>query len=186
MPVVALNASGPVVTITEAVSHQWQKYTEHQLLDIGPTFSAAPQSEYYGHVVLPSGQTLHRSSATNVFRIFRNCKTGAPFTMSCHEFTFHITTPDDPQSVWDFELCFPEANRLRQAMATLVPLAAPDAGFPVHTAKEPLPILTLHQRLALDQDTQFDRASAQDVMAEKQTTVPPEAISGDDGSPLAY
>jgi hypothetical protein len=185
MPVVTLNASGPVATIAEAVSRQWQKYAEHQPLDVDPTFSAAPQSEYYGHV-LPSSQTLHRSSAANVFRIFRNCETSVPFTMSCHEFTFHITTPDDPQSVWDFELCFPEANRLCQAMATLVSLAAPDTGFPVHTTKEPPPILTLHQRLALDQDTQFDRASAQDVMAEKRTTVLPEAISGDDGLPLAY
>jgi hypothetical protein len=114
MPVVALSAGGPVATIAEAVSRQWQKYAEHQPVDVDPTFSAAPQSEYYGHVVLPNGQILHRSSAANVFRIFRNRETGAPFTMSCHEFTFHLTTPDDPQGVWDLELCYPEASRLRQ------------------------------------------------------------------------
>jgi hypothetical protein len=77
MPVVALSAGGPVATIAEAVSRQWQKYAEHQPVDVDPTFSAAPQSEYYGHVVLPNGQILHRSSAANVFRIFRNRETGA-------------------------------------------------------------------------------------------------------------
>ncbi|KAJ7905741.1 hypothetical protein B0H14DRAFT_2554196 [Mycena olivaceomarginata] len=165
MPVVALSASGPVATIAEALP---------------------PQSEYYGHVVLPNGQTLHRSSAANVFRIFRNRETGAPFTMSCHEFTLHITTPDDPQVIWDFELCYPEAGRLRQAMATLVPLAAPDAGFLVHAAKDPPPMLPLHQRLTLNQDAPFDRASAQEVMAEKRTMVAPEEILGNTGLPLAY
>ncbi|KAJ7841405.1 hypothetical protein B0H14DRAFT_2586993 [Mycena olivaceomarginata] len=52
-------------------------------------------------------------------------------------------------------------------MATLVPLAAPDAGFPVHAAKDPPPMLPLHQRLTLNQDALFDRVSALEVYGGK-------------------
>jgi hypothetical protein len=78
LPVVSLNISGPIATIEDAVVRQWQKYVDRQPLDVDPVFMVAPQHEYYGKVVLPSGQELHRSSSQNVFRVFKDRETGLP------------------------------------------------------------------------------------------------------------
>ncbi|KAF7361899.1 RT-RNaseH-2 domain-containing protein [Mycena venus] len=154
MPVVSLSTEGPVATIADAVVRQWQRYADRQPLDVDPTFVAAPQSEYYGHVVLPNGQVLHRSSSANAFRVFRDRETGLPFTMSCHEFTFHVTTPGDPQKTWDLELCYLSDERLRQAMSTMNPLVPPvggEVGFPVNAIEHAPPMLPLSERLQINQ-----------------------------------
>ncbi|KAF8141069.1 hypothetical protein K438DRAFT_1785071 [Mycena galopus ATCC 62051] len=74
---VALNASGPVVTVVDAVTQQWQGLHDDQLLVANPTFVAAPNAIYHGVVQLPSGQVLHRSTALNTFHLSRNGATPA-------------------------------------------------------------------------------------------------------------
>jgi hypothetical protein len=184
MPVVALNASGPIATLEESVCRQWQRSVVGLPLDVDPTFSAAPQSEYYGSVVLPNGQRLHRSAGFNVFRIFRDRSTGHPFTMSCHEFTFHVSTPDDPQRIWDLELCYPSDERLSAAMATLPSTEGQEPlSYPVHATTQAPPMIPLSHRIAIGQG-QFRAATADDVMKEHQTSVSPEELAEDPESPL--
>ncbi|KAJ6454045.1 hypothetical protein C8R47DRAFT_1083268 [Mycena vitilis] len=194
LPVVSLNASGPIATIEDSVAHQWQKYVDRQPLDVDPTFAVAPQSDYYGSVTLPGGQVLHRSSALNAFRVFRNRETGLPFTLSCHEFTFHIATPDDPQQAWKLELCYPSDARIQRTMQGMTPLDPPggsDIGFPVHATANPPPMIPMHERLRVNavrighagtiQWTYAiqtaEHASAEDLLGEQATTVhPPDTV----------
>ncbi|KAJ7303063.1 hypothetical protein DFH08DRAFT_977275 [Mycena albidolilacea] len=184
MPVAPLNAGGPIATLEESVRRQWQRYAAGRPLDVDPTFSAAPQSEYFGSVILPNGQRLHRSAGFNVFRIFRDHITGQPFTMSCHEFTFHVSTPDDPHRIWDLELSYPSDDRLSAAMATLPTIdgQAP-LSYPVHATKQAPPMLPLHHRVATSQG-QFEVATADAVMREPQTSVSPEELVEDPESLL--
>jgi hypothetical protein len=99
IPIAALNASGPIFTVEDFTARQWMKYIDCQPLDVDPTFAIALQSEYYGSIELPDGQILHRSTAANVLRIFRDRTTGRPYTIACHKFTFHLAAPNDPQKV---------------------------------------------------------------------------------------
>ncbi|KAJ7735338.1 hypothetical protein B0H16DRAFT_1731375 [Mycena metata] len=69
VPVVRISAAGPVETVVDAVSRQWQKVANNQPMDVDPTFCAAPQSEYYSSVTLPNSQELHRSSAQNAWSL---------------------------------------------------------------------------------------------------------------------
>ncbi|KAJ7714997.1 hypothetical protein B0H16DRAFT_1742328 [Mycena metata] len=152
IPVVSISPVGPVETVADAVARQWQKVADNQLIDIDPTFSAAPQSEYYGSVVLPDGQVLHRSSAQNVFRVFRDRKSGLPYTISCREFTFHLAAPRDPQRAWQLELVYPNDTRIRNVMTTMTPLQPPggeDLGFPVHATQQVPPMVSMVERLRL-------------------------------------
>ncbi|KAJ7905602.1 hypothetical protein B0H14DRAFT_2554098 [Mycena olivaceomarginata] len=184
MPVALLNASGPIATLEESVHRQWQRYAAGAPLDVEPTFSAAPQSEYYGSVFLPNGQRLHRSAGFNVFRIFRDHGTGQPFTMSCHEFTFHVSTPDDPQRIWDLELCYPSDERLSAAMATLPSIEGQEPlSYPVHATKQAPPMIPLGHRVATGQG-EFKVATADTVMMKSQTSVSPEELVEDPGSPF--
>ncbi|KAJ7709144.1 hypothetical protein B0H14DRAFT_3525300 [Mycena olivaceomarginata] len=184
MPVAALNASGPIATLEESVRCQWQRYAAGMPLDVNPTFSAAPQSEYYGSVVLPNGQRLHRSAGFNVFRIFRDHKTGQPFTMSRHEFTFHVSTPDDPHRIWDLELCYPSDDRLSAAMATLPTIdGQTPLSYPVHATTQAPPMIPLSHRVATGLG-QFKVATADAVMRESQTSVSPEELVEDPGTLL--
>ncbi|KAJ7035055.1 hypothetical protein C8F04DRAFT_1182745 [Mycena alexandri] len=148
VPVVRLSAAGPVETVADAVARQWQKVVDNQPIDVDPTFCAAPQSEYYGSVTLPNGQELHRSSSQNVFRVFRNRTTGLPYTLSCHEFTFHLTTPRNPHHTWSLELVYPNDTRIRDAMKTMSPLdSEDDVGFPVHATPQAPPMVPMTERL---------------------------------------
>ncbi|KAJ7016514.1 hypothetical protein C8F04DRAFT_1281195 [Mycena alexandri] len=150
VPIVRISAIGPVETVVDAVSRQWQKVANNQPIDVDPTFCAAPQSEYYGSVTLPNGQELHRSSAQNVFRVFRNRTTGLPYTLSCHEFTFHLATPRNPQQTWSLELVYPNDQRLHEAMRTMSPLdPADDVGFPVHATPRAPPMISMAERTRL-------------------------------------
>jgi tetrahydromethanopterin S-methyltransferase subunit G len=179
MPVATLNTSGPIATVEDAVARQWQKYAAHQPLDVDPTFMVAPQSEYYGSVVLPSGQVLHRSSSHNVFRVFWDRVTGRPFTLSCHEFNFHIVTPDDPQQVWRLELCYPSDKRLQQAMATMTPPNATDQddiGFPVHASPQAPPMIHLSERMQVNQHSPDMGTTAESVIRDSATTLSPRLL----------
>jgi hypothetical protein len=113
----------------------------------------APHHDYYGKIVLPSGQELHRSSSLNVFRVFRDRETGLPYTISCHEFTFHLAAPNDPEEAWRLELCYPSDERLREVMAGMSPLhpQGEDIGFPVHATQTPPPMIPMIERLRLNQ-----------------------------------
>ncbi|KAF8146052.1 hypothetical protein K438DRAFT_1991221 [Mycena galopus ATCC 62051] len=188
---VALNASGPVATIVDAVTQQWQGLHDDQPLVANPTFVAAPNAIYHGEVQLPSGQILHRSTALNAFRVIRNGETGLPVTMSCHEFTFHLAAPDNLQQVWELEAPYPTDERLQQAMATMSPEALEELGYPTRATKEAPPMMPMEQRVRLNQvdssDTengngthlplpQFSRdgaAPAEDVIAQPVTAVSP-------------
>jgi hypothetical protein len=194
MPVATLNASGPIATIQDGIVRQWQKYVDRQPIDVDPVFMVAPQHEYYGKVVLPSGQELHRSSSYNVFRVFKDRETGLPFTMSCQEFTFHLTAPHDPGQEWRLELCYPSDERLREVMAGMTPLhpQGADIGFPVHATRYPPPMIPMSERLRLNQvrRTNFSRtlviyqlqdspdggAPAAHVVSPEPTTVDPRRI----------
>ncbi|KAJ7018497.1 hypothetical protein C8F04DRAFT_1327408 [Mycena alexandri] len=166
VPVVRINNSGPIDTVEDAVARQWKKIATNQPIDVDPTFSAAPQSEYYGSVTLPNGQELHRSSAQNVFRVFRNRETGLPYTLSCHEFSFHLTTPRNPHQTWNLELVYPNNTRLFDAMKTMSPLDADDdVGFPVHATQQSPPLVPMAQRLRLPMNI-FADSTVQTVEAE--------------------
>jgi hypothetical protein len=178
MPVATLNVSGPIATVEDAVACQWHKYAAPQPIDVDPTFMVAPQSEYYGSVVLPSGQVLHRSSAHNTFQVFRDRATGQPFTVSCHEFTFHIVTPDDPQKSWHLELCYPSNEQLHQAMMgmTTSQTDEDDAGFPTHATRHLPSMLPLHERLRLNQYLPDEGVMADGVLMNNSTTLNPKFL----------
>ncbi|KAJ7304695.1 hypothetical protein DFH08DRAFT_903251 [Mycena albidolilacea] len=156
MPVAALNVSGPISTVQDFTARQWTKYIDRQPLDVDPTFAVAPQSEYHGSVELPDGQILHRSSAANVLRIFRDRATGRPYTLACHEFTFHLAAPNDPQKEWQLELCYPSDARMKAAMEGMAPAGALERGevtFPKHATKERPPMFPLFKRARVDLKT---------------------------------
>ncbi|KAF8147336.1 hypothetical protein K438DRAFT_1780130 [Mycena galopus ATCC 62051] len=189
LSVVALNASGPVATIVDAVTQQWQGLHDDQPLVANPTFVAAPNAIYHGAVQLPSGQVLHRSTALNAFRVIRNNETGLPVTMSCHEFTFHLAAPDDPQQLWELEAPYPTDERLQHAMATMSPDAQEELSYPTRATKDAPPMMPLEQRVQLNKVTspdteneayhffpQFSRdgaAPAEDVVAPPLESVSP-------------
>ncbi|KAJ7735425.1 hypothetical protein B0H14DRAFT_2639183 [Mycena olivaceomarginata] len=170
MPVALLNASGPIATLEESVHRQWQCYAAGAPLDVEPTFSAAPQSEYYGSVFLPNGQRLHRSAGPSLCRV-----TNLPFTS---------LPPDDPQRIWDLELCYPSDERLSAAMATLPSIEGQEPlSYPVHATKQAPPMIPLGHRVATGQG-EFKVATADTVMMKSQTSVSPEELVEDPGSPF--
>jgi hypothetical protein len=153
MPVAALNASGPISTVEDFTACQWMKYIDCQPLDVDPTFAVASQSEYYGSAELPDGQILHRSAAANILQIFHDRMTGRPYTLACHEFTFHLAAPNDPEKAWQLELCYPSDARMKAAMAGMAPADALEWGdimFPKHATKEWPPMLPLFKQAKVD------------------------------------
>ncbi|KAJ7302223.1 hypothetical protein DFH08DRAFT_978090 [Mycena albidolilacea] len=185
MPVAALNASGPISTVEDFTARQWMKYIDRQPLDVDPTFAVAPQSEYYGNVELPDGQILHRSVAANVLRIFRDRTTGRPYTLACHEFTFHLAAPNDPQKVWQLELCYPSDARMKAAMAGMAPADALEQGdvmFPKHATKECPPMLPLFRRAKVDLELpenmfRMHAVRENEALNERPATVNPAFVS---------
>ncbi|KAJ7507328.1 hypothetical protein B0H11DRAFT_2319204 [Mycena galericulata] len=136
--------------IDRAVTRHWAPYLNREEIPVNATFSAAPQSEYYGAVTLPDGQRLHRSVALNCLRIFKNPETGLPYSVSCHEVTHHLeATPDE--TLWSQELYYPSNERLHREMASMSTAPAPqadeDVGFPVHATPIPPPLPTPDERL---------------------------------------
>ncbi|KAJ7658126.1 hypothetical protein B0H17DRAFT_1213286 [Mycena rosella] len=136
------NQSLPVILPVGELSYQ-------DPIDVHPTFSATPQSEYYSSVTLPDGQVMHQSSSQNVFRVFSDKETGRPFTISGHEVTLHFLSPLDNQSTWQMELFMPADDRLRAALEAMMPTdgtAASESAFPVHATfcdVEPAPPLEM-------------------------------------------
>ncbi|KAJ7145145.1 hypothetical protein C8R43DRAFT_1130210 [Mycena crocata] len=140
----------PEETVRNAVTRQWRNYTTHTSLDVNPTFAASPQSDYGGCVTLPSGQVLHRSVGLNVLHVFRNPETGAPFSVACHEFTYHLEAEQDLTKPWPLEVILPSKQRLREAMFDMTPLDPPgegETGFPNHTANYTPPMIPISQRI---------------------------------------
>ncbi|KAJ7479955.1 hypothetical protein B0H11DRAFT_2422386 [Mycena galericulata] len=136
--------------IDRAVTRHWAPYLNREEIPVNATFSAAPQSEYYGAVTLPDGQRLHRSVALNCLRIFKNPETGLPYSVSCHEVTHHLeATPDE--TLWPQELYYPSNEQLHREMASMSTAPAPqadeDVGFPVHATPIPPPLPTPDERL---------------------------------------
>ncbi|KAJ6473096.1 hypothetical protein C8R45DRAFT_1103685 [Mycena sanguinolenta] len=172
MPIARLSTEGPVAAITEAVGRQWAKYAECQPLDVDPTFLAAPQTEYYGSTILPSGEVLHRSAAMNALRVFKDRETGGPVFMSCHEFTFHVAAPSDPLQVWQLELCYPTEERLQPVMKILNPTEE-GGGFPIHATASPLPMLPLDERVRLGTEREAPAETVHNVLRGKVTSVSP-------------
>ncbi|KAJ7485464.1 hypothetical protein FB451DRAFT_1168731 [Mycena latifolia] len=118
--------------------------------NIDPTFAAAPQSEYYGSVVLPDGQVAHQHVALNILRVFKNRETLQPYSVQGHEFSVLLEAP--PAGVtWTREVWYPSDPTLRNEMARFMPNDPPqgdDPGFPTHAVKEaPAPPPTLVERL---------------------------------------
>ncbi|KAJ7363991.1 hypothetical protein DFH08DRAFT_1015669 [Mycena albidolilacea] len=185
MPVAALNASGPISTVEDFTACQWMKYIDRQPLDVDPTFAVAPQSEYYGNVELPDGQILHRSVAANVLRIFRDRTTGRPYTLTCHEFTFHLAAPNDPQKAWQLELCYPSDARMKAAMASMAPADALERGdvmFPKHATKERPPMLPLFRQAKVDLELpenmfRMHAVRENEALNERPATVNPAFVS---------
>ncbi|KAJ7178325.1 hypothetical protein C8R43DRAFT_942043 [Mycena crocata] len=141
----------PEETVRNSVARQWRNYTQHVPLNVNPTFAASPQSEYGGRVTLPSGQVLHRSVGLNVLRVFRNPDTGVPFSIACHEFTYHLESEQDSVKPWALEVILPSKSRLRQAMFDMTPLDPPgegETGFPNHTTNYTPPMIPIDHRLA--------------------------------------
>ncbi|KAF8215705.1 hypothetical protein K438DRAFT_2105204 [Mycena galopus ATCC 62051] len=148
--VVTLNASGPVATIVDAVTQQWQGLNNNQPLVANPTFVAAPNAVYHGEVQLPSGKVLHRSTALNVFHLSEMAKRAYR----------------DPQQVWELEAPYPANEWLQQAMTTMSP----------DPRRVELPDLCDQGSAAMMPLEQFSRngaAPAEDVVAQTLTSVSP-------------
>ncbi|KAJ7356727.1 hypothetical protein DFH08DRAFT_1047594 [Mycena albidolilacea] len=185
MPVAALNASGPISTVEDFTACQWMKYINRQPLDVDPIFAVAPQSEYYGRAKLLDGQILHRSSAANVLLIFRNRAMGRPYTLACHEFTFHLAAPNDLQKARQLELCYPSDAQMKEAMASMAPADALEWGevmFPKHATKEWPPMLPLFQRAKVDLELpenmfRMHAVRENELMNERSATMNPALVS---------
>ncbi|KAJ7103033.1 hypothetical protein B0H15DRAFT_942546 [Mycena belliarum] len=151
MPTVVLQNEAPADIVEAAVARQWEKFLSKIPTDVRPTFSAAPQSEYYGAVKLSDGQIVHQSSAQNVFRLFHDEETGLCFSMPCHEVILHFQPSNDTTRTWSHELFYPSDARLRETMARMMPVPVgsglPPMVFPVHATSEPPPLPSLEERL---------------------------------------
>ncbi|KAF8200014.1 hypothetical protein K438DRAFT_1966350 [Mycena galopus ATCC 62051] len=132
MPVAALNVTGPIVAVEELVCQQWTDWDQRRPL-----------------------QVVHWSLATNVLRVFpANKGTGIPYTVACHEFTMHLAAPTSPSEAWRLECPYLSNERLREAVAGMVPLGI-DLGFELafatHATSTVPDMLPLLERLRLSQ-----------------------------------
>ncbi|KAF8204265.1 hypothetical protein K438DRAFT_1964626 [Mycena galopus ATCC 62051] len=146
---IGLNITGPLAAIEDFTVQEWTNYNEHQLLNIQPTFSCSPQSTVLSTRETADGQTLHESVAANVLRVFQD-ERGQPYTMSCHEYTFHVEAPSDLETAWPLELAYPATERLNQVMAEMMPLGLltdTDTTFPVHATSAVPPMLPITERI---------------------------------------
>ncbi|KAF8175742.1 hypothetical protein K438DRAFT_1979627 [Mycena galopus ATCC 62051] len=149
MSIAVLDTSGPLAAIEDFTVQEWTNFSEHQPLNIQPTFSCSPQSTLLKTHEIADGQIMHESVAANVLRIFQD-KRGQPYTMSCHEYTFHVEAPSDSETAWPLELVYPATERLNQAMVEMMPLGLltdTDTTFPVHATSAIPPMLPMTERI---------------------------------------
>ncbi|KAJ7446738.1 hypothetical protein FB451DRAFT_1188588 [Mycena latifolia] len=137
-PAIVLNGETPAQIIDGAVTRQWGRYFSKAPTSIRPTFSAAPQSEYYGAVTLPDGQIVHCSSGQNTFRFFFDEDTGDYWTIPCHEVIWSFQAPVDPTLTWQYKLFYPSNERLHRAMENMMPASGTTTplDFPVHATNQ--------------------------------------------------
>ncbi|KAJ6559126.1 hypothetical protein DFH09DRAFT_1316887 [Mycena vulgaris] len=149
-PDVVLGTLEPSSAIETAVLRFWQKHDSEEGADCLPTFSAAPQSEYYGYAILAGGQRAHHSIDMNNFKIYQNPKTGKAFSVQGHTLSITLELPTNPYEPWFYEMPFPTSAQLREAMLAMAPHDPPaegETGFPLHTTTLEPPLLTFQQRL---------------------------------------
>ncbi|KAJ7100763.1 hypothetical protein B0H15DRAFT_944053 [Mycena belliarum] len=148
---IALKGNTPDEIIQAATTRQWEKYLSKVPYDVRPTFSAAPQSEYYGAEVLEDGQVLHKSAANNAFRAFYDEETGRCFAFACHEVTWSYQAAGDSRTAWPLELFYPSDTRLHDAMQKMLPPpegASPEMMiFPKHATPYAPLLPSLEERL---------------------------------------
>ncbi|KAJ7098523.1 hypothetical protein B0H15DRAFT_945039 [Mycena belliarum] len=150
-PVIIQHSENPAEIIDAAVARQWTKYHTKEPYDVRPTFSAAPQSEYYGTAMLNDGQLVHKSAAKNVYRAFYDQRNGSCFAFPCHEVTWSFQAASETDRVWPRELFYPSEARLHDAMKKMLP---PPSGnpteimaFPAHSMLHPPPLPSIEERL---------------------------------------
>ncbi|KAF8204272.1 hypothetical protein K438DRAFT_1964634 [Mycena galopus ATCC 62051] len=178
-PTLALNPNGPIATVEDVINRTMTRYYNGDPIPNDPTFSSSPHAEYLGASVMPDGQVLHRSKATNVYRVFLSHETGQPVTMTCHEFTFHLSAPEEPNVLWNLETVYPSEERLQRTMAGFTPQGYPGAvtlSFPSHTTDVPPPMLTGEERARFFRGHANRAASAQDVLRNEDHTIEPERL----------
>ncbi|KAJ7130389.1 hypothetical protein C8R44DRAFT_872199 [Mycena epipterygia] len=151
-PEIVLGSMSPVKAVNAAALRHWLQYEEKQPVAAVPTFSAAPQSDYYGAEVLSDGQIMHRSLAKNVSRVMKNSQTGRTYVLGGHKFILHFQAPADPNATWTREIPYPSDATMREAMMALQPRDLPiegETGFPMHATKNAPPLLPMKDRLSV-------------------------------------
>ncbi|KAJ7074936.1 hypothetical protein B0H15DRAFT_806523, partial [Mycena belliarum] len=150
-PVIVQHSENPTEIIDAAVARQWVKYHTKEPYDVRPTFSAAPQSEYYGTATLDDGQLVHKSAAKNAYRAFYDQRTGKFFAFPCHEVTWSFQAASGMDRAWPRELFYPSEARLSEAMRGMLPSPsgnpAEAAIFPAHSMPHAPPLPSIEERL---------------------------------------
>ncbi|KAF8207312.1 hypothetical protein K438DRAFT_1962917 [Mycena galopus ATCC 62051] len=139
---------------------------------ISPTFSSSLQSVYYGQTVLPDGQVLHHSTSMNMFRIFQDRDTGLPIMMTGHKFTFHLTCPEDPHTLWSLEAPYPTDAQMQDIMCRFMPPMVGGAvalSFPMHGMEVAPPMLPIEGPAGC--------GSATEVLCDEMTAVAPDQFN---------
>ncbi|KAF8212174.1 hypothetical protein K438DRAFT_1957943 [Mycena galopus ATCC 62051] len=176
MPVVSLNATGPIAAIEDLIARQWTDWEQRRPLQVRPTFSVSPNAEYFGRRELANGQVVHRSLATNVLRVFPADESGVPYTLACHEFTVHLAAPTNPSNIWRLECPYPTEGRLQEAVANMVPRGIDlgfDLAFPTHATSTAPDMLPLMERLRLNQTSNEEDAAVETLYGQQDTSVNP-------------
>jgi hypothetical protein len=137
VPDLTLNTTDPIAIIEDGVERFWKNRDDGQIA-CAPAFSAAPQSEYLGVEVLPSGQRVHRSAFYNSFEVMKNLETGRPYAVMGHAIRILLEAPSDPQVPWAYELPYPTNAAIRNEMMKMSPHDPPrlgEVGFPTHATR---------------------------------------------------
>ncbi|KAJ7104378.1 hypothetical protein B0H15DRAFT_942371 [Mycena belliarum] len=147
-PTAFMHSNDPVAVIDEAVREEWNRFERDEPASVDPSFSAAPQSVYFGSAVLPDGQRVHYHVALNNLQILKNKDTNRPFSIAGH--TLGVTIESTPEgTAWNRELFYPIDSAIREEMNRMAPgtpLDEFDVGFPVHSTSRapPLPPALAH------------------------------------------
>ncbi|KAF8189927.1 hypothetical protein K438DRAFT_1971425 [Mycena galopus ATCC 62051] len=176
MPVVSLNATGPIAAIEDLIARQWTDWEQRRPLQVRPTFSVSPNAEYFGRRELANGQVVHQSLAINVLHVFPADESGVPYTLACHEFTVHLAAPTNPSNIWRLECPYPTEGRLQEAVANMVPRGIDlgfDLAFPTHATSTAPDMLPLMERLRLNQTSNEEDAAVETLYGQQDTSVNP-------------